>query len=212
MFATGGHLPHQGACPPRATAATRSQRPFSRPDPRMRAVLAAYANTDSAPGRAKAEQAKTEIAAEPKRFGAQPPAPWSHGRWLYFQPAGKTGSNLSEMNSYAKCAANPCGMLTSKVIGLKVSYNEHLRKSGGGGGLIVTQRPPAPRELDGQPAVKKARPSVTSALFARPLFSYSCTPAPTTLLARRPNQRYTPPLPPPSEHQTEGPMKEPQWS
>ena len=37
--------------------------------------------------------------------------------------------NLSKMNSYAKCAANPCRILTSKIIGLKVSWNEHLQKN-----------------------------------------------------------------------------------
>jgi len=35
------------------------------------------------------------------------------------------------MNTYAKCAANPRGMRTSKIIGLKVSWNEHLQKTGG---------------------------------------------------------------------------------
>ena len=29
------------------------------------------------------------------------------------------GSNLSKMNTYAKCATNPCRMRTSKIIGLK---------------------------------------------------------------------------------------------
>jgi hypothetical protein len=49
------------------------------------------------------------------------------------------------MNTYAKCATNPCGMRTSKIVGLKVSCNEHLQKNGGRGGLIVTQRPPTAR-------------------------------------------------------------------
>ena len=53
---------------------------------------------------------------------------------------GPAGGNLRRMNTYAKRAANPCRMRTSKIIGLKVSCNEHLQKSGGGGGLIVTQR------------------------------------------------------------------------
>jgi hypothetical protein len=62
------------------------------------------------------------------------------GCGLYLQPASKTGSNPSKMNTYAKCAANPRGMHTSKIVGLKVPCNEHLQKNGGGGGLIVTQR------------------------------------------------------------------------
>ena len=52
---------------------------------------------------------------------------------------------LSRINTYAKCAANPCGMRAYKIIGPKVSWNEHLQKNGGGAGLIVTQRPPATR-------------------------------------------------------------------
>ena len=51
--------------------------------------------------------------------------------------------NPSRTNTYAKCAANPRKLRTYKIIGLKVSYNEHLRKNGGGGGLIVTQPPPS---------------------------------------------------------------------
>ena len=45
--------------------------------------------------------------------------------------------NLSKMNTYAKCAAKPRRMNTSKIIGLKVSWNEHLQKSGGGGLLLL---------------------------------------------------------------------------
>jgi hypothetical protein len=56
------------------------------------------------------------------------------------QPAGKTGSNPSKMNTYAKCAANPCGMRTYKIIGLKVSWNEHLQKTGGGVGSYCYPR------------------------------------------------------------------------
>jgi len=37
---------------------------------------------------------------------------------------------LFRMNSYAKCAANPCRMRTYKIIELKVPYNEHLQKMG----------------------------------------------------------------------------------
>jgi hypothetical protein len=44
---------------------------------------------------------------------------------------GCTCSPRNRMNSYAEGAANPCGMRTSKIIGLKVSCNQHLQKSGG---------------------------------------------------------------------------------
>ena len=54
-------------------------------------------------------------------------------------------SNPSKMNTYAKYAAKPRTMCTSKIVGLKASCNEHLRKNGGRGGLIVTQ-PVVPRE------------------------------------------------------------------
>jgi hypothetical protein len=45
-------------------------------------------------------------------------------------------SNPSKMNTYAKCAANSCRMRTYKIIELKVSCNEHLRKMGLGGVLL----------------------------------------------------------------------------
>ena len=51
----------------------------------------------------------------------------------------KIGNNLIRMNTYAKRTANSRRMRTYKIIGLKVSCNEHLQKNGGGGGLIVTQ-------------------------------------------------------------------------
>src|SRR5580704_11234802 len=44
-----------------------------------------------------------------------------------------TGNNLSKMNTYAQCATKPCRMRTSKIIGLKVPCNEHLRKKWGEG-------------------------------------------------------------------------------
>jgi hypothetical protein len=56
-----------------------------------------------------------------------------------------TGRNPNRMNTYEKCAANPCRMRTSRMIGLKVSCNEHLRKSRGGASVIVTQRRDQPR-------------------------------------------------------------------
>jgi len=181
MFVTRGHLPHQGACPRRATAVAASQRPLSRPNPRVRAVLAARANHDTAPAHSEAEYPEAaltgakyphaEIAAEPepKGFGAPPPVPWPYA-----------GRNLSKMNTYARRAANPCGIRTSKIIGLKASCNEHLQKNGGRGALIVTQRlPPARRRRQ---ANNLAFP-VTSALLVRslakrrkstPLFSCAC--------------------------------------
>jgi hypothetical protein len=61
------------------------------------------------------------------------------------EPRANTRRNPNKMNTYAKCAANPCGMRTCKIIGLKVSYNEHLQKSGGRAEHIVTQRPPTTR-------------------------------------------------------------------
>ena len=47
------------------------------------------------------------------------------------------GSNSGKMNTYAKRAANPCRMRTSKIIGLKVPCNEHLQKSGGREALFL---------------------------------------------------------------------------
>ena len=61
-------------------------------------------------------------------------------------PIGLTGRNLSRMNTYAKCAANPCGMRTSKIIGLKASCNEHLQKMGVGKVLLL------PTALQGSPS------------------------------------------------------------
>ena len=46
-------------------------------------------------------------------------------------------SNSSTINTYAKCAANPRGMRTYKIIGLKTSWNEHFRKMGGGEVLLL---------------------------------------------------------------------------
>jgi len=77
---------------------------------------------------------------------------------------GPTGSNLSKMNSYAKCATNPCGIHTSKIIGLKASCNEHLQKKGGGEHLLLPNGHPR-REGDGN-QITTAFP-VTSELFAR---------------------------------------------
>jgi len=130
MFVTRGHLPHQGACPRRATAVPASQRPAKQTEPRVRAVLAARADHDTAPAFTGAKYPQAEIAAEPEPqgFGAQPPLPWPYWQEL----------NLSKMNTYAKRAANPRGMNTCKSLDLKVSCNEHLQKNGGRGGLIVT--------------------------------------------------------------------------
>ena len=46
-------------------------------------------------------------------------------------------SNLSKMNTYAKCAVNPCRMRTYKIIGLKTPCNEHLQENGGGEVLLL---------------------------------------------------------------------------
>jgi hypothetical protein len=78
--------------------------------------------------------------------GVEPQARMKRGCGLYLQPAQittwavlaarkETGRNPSRMNTYAKCAANPRGMRTSKIIELKASCNEHLQKNGGGVGV-----------------------------------------------------------------------------
>jgi hypothetical protein len=102
---------------------------------------------------------------------------------FYLQPAhSRPRPNLSRMNTYIKCAANPCGMRTYKIIGLKASCNEHLQKTRGRGSLIVTQRPPtASAHSFSQQATTVFR--VTSELFVRsfakerkstPLLSCAC--------------------------------------
>src|ERR1700692_2207220 len=60
---------------------------------------------------------------------------------LYLRPDSKTRSNLSRMNTYAKCAANPCRMRTSKSLDLKPRGMNTYEKRGKWWGLIVTQRP-----------------------------------------------------------------------
>jgi hypothetical protein len=55
----------------------------------------------------------------------------------YLQPAAKTVSNLSRMNTCTNGAANSRRMRTYKMIGFKAPCNEHLQKNGGGGGLRV---------------------------------------------------------------------------
>jgi hypothetical protein len=86
---------------------------------------------------------------------------WETGCGLYLQPAQirvrnrrQTGTegirrsttrasalrqelNFSKMTTYAKRAANPCGMHTYKIIGLKASWNEHLQKMGGGEHILL---------------------------------------------------------------------------
>jgi hypothetical protein len=49
------------------------------------------------------------------------------------------------MNTYQKFAAKPFRILTSRMIGLKISWNEHLQKNRGVGPLIVTHPPTASR-------------------------------------------------------------------
>jgi hypothetical protein len=94
---------------------------------------------------------------------------------------GCTCSARNRMNTYSKCAANPRGMRTCKIIELKASCNEHLQKNGGRGVYIVTQRlPPARRHRQ---ANHLAFP-VASGLFvpssapkrkSTPVFSCACT-------------------------------------
>src|ERR1700688_4764316 len=72
--------------------------------------------------------------------GAAAAAPIEPGCGLHLQPGRKTARNPSRMNTYANCAANPCRMRTYKIVelnGLKVSWNEHLQKMGGRGGLLL---------------------------------------------------------------------------
>ena len=71
------------------------------------------------------------------------------------------------MNTYAKCAANPCGIRTSEIIGLKVPWNEHLQKTGGWGGLIVTQHDEFPEW--NAPKDPGAAPQQNTPGFTRPV-------------------------------------------
>ncbi len=50
--------------------------------------------------------------------------------------------NSFGMHSYEKCACKFFGMHSSEIIGLKVPWNEHLQKKGGGAcAYTVTKRP-----------------------------------------------------------------------
>ncbi len=61
---------------------------------------------------------------------------------------GCTCSPRNKMDTYARRAANPCRMRTSKIIGLKASCNEHLQKRGEGVGVMCYPAPAAtPTEL-----------------------------------------------------------------
>jgi len=60
---------------------------------------------------------------------------------------GGTGAKYRKMNTYAKPAANPRGIRTSKLIRLKVSWNEHLQKMGVGEVLLLPSVRPR-HELD----------------------------------------------------------------
>jgi hypothetical protein len=83
---------------------------------RERAVRAARANHDTPPG--NTEAALTGVAA------------------CALAPAGR---NLSRMNTYAKCAANPCGIRTSKIMGLNLKPRgmNTYKKWGGGEDLLL---------------------------------------------------------------------------
>ena len=74
------------------------------------------ANHDTAPGDTEADRTGT--------------GPNKNHSVLKRPDPGRTASNPSKMNTYAKWAAKPCRMRTYKIIGLKVSYNEHLQKMG----------------------------------------------------------------------------------
>jgi hypothetical protein len=120
----------------------------------------------------------------------------SHGCGLYLRPTTNVRRKCCKMNTYAKCAANPRRMRTSKTIEFKDSYNQHFQESGGWGGLIVTQRPPTARGLERKsPArVSSSRSPLptlnkrvtlefpaASALFAR---SFACVQVSTCLFSR----------------------------
>jgi hypothetical protein len=103
----------------------------------------------------------------------------------HLQPAAKTVSNLSKMNTCANGVANSRRIRTYKIIELKASCNEHLQKKGVGGVSLLPSGPPtafAPSFAQRQ-SVSCALP-VTSALLVRsfarvqcstPLISYACT-------------------------------------
>jgi hypothetical protein len=59
----------------------------------------------------------------------------------------------NRMNTYTKCSANPRGMRTFKIIGLKLSCNEHLQKNGGGEVLLLPSGHPR-REVGGLTTVE----------------------------------------------------------
>jgi hypothetical protein len=51
----------------------------------------------------------------------------------------------SQMNTYRKRARNPHGMNTSKIAGLKLSWNQHMQKNRGVG--VLAEAPAAPRKV-----------------------------------------------------------------
>jgi protein-S-isoprenylcysteine O-methyltransferase Ste14 len=55
----------------------------------------------------------------------------------------ETANNMSTINTYAKCAANPCRMRTYKITGLKTPVMNTYKKVGGGEVLLLPKRPPA---------------------------------------------------------------------
>ena len=89
-----------------------------------------------------------------QRTAGRCPADRTPGAGCTCSPQKRNGNNLSRMNTYAKCAANPFGMRTSKSLNLKPRVINTYKKKGGGGGLIVTQWLPA----DGSPeSTQRAR-------------------------------------------------------
>jgi hypothetical protein len=75
----------------------------------------------------------------------------------------RTGGNLNRMNTYAKCSANPCGMNTSKIMGLKASCNQHLQKKGGRGVLLLPNGHPRGNSTATRASRKSPFPAVAHA-------------------------------------------------
>jgi hypothetical protein len=130
MLVTTGHLLYEGAYPRRATLASCAA---AQTGPAVAPYPSQVSPAAIAP---RTQQVRTD------GYGVHLQAAQCG---LHLQPAARTSINPCRMNTYAKCAANPRGMNTYKIIGLKVSCNQHLRKNRGGGGVIVTQHPLAAR-------------------------------------------------------------------
>src|ERR1700722_11479806 len=93
-----------------------------------------------------------------------------------------TGSNLSGMSTYTKCVANPCVVNTCKIIELKVSWNEHLQKIGGGEVLLLPSSSPR-REGHGNRITSLL--SITYVVFARSFVEMRRWPSPRLFKLKR---------------------------